>query len=64
MLAMAFHNEENAKKVHQFLLERRIICGQKLNILRFMPSLNIEHEVILMATQTIEMALNDAEADE
>ncbi len=62
MLAIAFHNEENAKQVHQFLLEHRIICGQKLNMLRFMPPLNIEHELILEVTQTIEMALNDMAA--
>jgi len=60
MLAMAFHKEENAKKVHQFLLDHQIISGQKLNILRFMPPLKIEHELILKVTQTIEMALNDA----
>ena len=59
MLAMAFNTEENAKQVHQFLLEHRIICGQKLNILRFMPPLKIEHELILEVTQTIEMAMND-----
>jgi acetylornithine aminotransferase len=58
MLAIEFHKEEKARDVHQFLLENRIICGQKLNVLRLMPPLIIEHDLFLEVNKQIEESLS------
>ena len=58
MLAMEFHDEDQSRAVHQFLLDQKIICGQKSNILRFMPPLTIQHEIILEVIKKMEEFLD------
>jgi acetylornithine aminotransferase len=57
MLAMEFDDRELAERVHRHLLDRRMICGIKGNILRFMPPLAVKHELILELIEAIDDAL-------
>ncbi|MFC2098517.1 aspartate aminotransferase family protein [Bacteroidota bacterium] len=58
MLAVEFDDCDNAEKAHRYLLANKIISGIKSNVIRFMPPLIIDHELIHEVVDTFEKSLS------
>jgi acetylornithine/succinyldiaminopimelate/putrescine aminotransferase len=58
MLAIEFSEEQIARYIHQFLLSRKIICGMKAAVIRFLPPLVIHHDLIHEVVDNIDVAIN------
>jgi acetylornithine aminotransferase len=59
MLAIEFSEERIAGHVHRFLLSRKIICGMKAAVIRFLPPLVIHHDIIHEVVDTIELSIKN-----
>ena len=58
MLAMEFADPDFTERTHHYLMEKRIICGMKENVIRFMPPLIISHKLIHETSEIIESGIN------